>query len=183
MYKLFLIFTILFLTSTIVKHSQSYGANTSNKTVSDKITDTTYDCEVITISGALYSDVNISGLSDSSVKILKKDSVTEIMIKDISSIKFYRRGFWKGAMIGMGTAFAIGLLAGKGIYTTGDGGSNEFKVGNVLLVGIILSVPFGLIGGGIGHLFASDQLYVLSNSSFEEKRKEVRYLIKEYSDK
>jgi len=172
-HKTFFISVIFFLTLTSCVHSLSYGTNISTQNISGEITDTTYSCMITTIKGMVYKDVNIFGLSDSSFKILQKDSVKELMIKDVSIIKFYRRGFWTGALAGAGTAFAIGLLAGKG-YSSGDG-SQDYKIGNVLAVTIILSVPLGLIGGGIGVLFARDHLYVLNNKDFKEKEKRLNF--------
>lgn len=148
------------------------------------ITDSTYKCTVVTIQKNVYENVSLYGLSDSSVKVFKNDFNKEILISDIKSITFNKRGFWKGAAIGAGIGFGIGLIGGgKGISLTDDGGSNDYNIGTAIAIGTIIAIPFGLIGGGLGALFAEEKFYDLSKPSFTEKQKKIEYLIKEYSDR
>ncbi len=136
-FSLSVLFLIIFAFSA---NSQSSGNNNQIIISSSEITDTTYSCMITTIKGMVYKEVNIFGLSDSSFKILQKDSVKELMIKDVSKIKFYRRGFWKGTRVGIAIGFALVLLAGKG-FTTGDG-SRKYDIGTAFAVGCILAIPF-----------------------------------------
>lgn len=146
------------------------------------ISDTTYDCTVVTGSRSIYKKVNLYGLKDSTLRMLDGEFSEEVHIKDIRTIKFHARGFWRGAAIGGGLGFVLGAIGGADGISFGDG-SNEGSFGEAFLGGFILGIPFALIGGGLGALFADDQFYDLSNLNFETKRRVVGYLVKEYSDK
>ena len=74
------------------------------------------------------------------------------------------------------------LIGANGLNFTGDGPSNG-SFGLAIAVGILLTVPFGLIGGGLGALFADDHFYDLSNMNYETKLETIGNLIKEYSDR
>ena len=76
--------------------------------------------------------------------------------------------------------FLFGVIAGSSL-SYGVGSSQ--RIGTTLLIGLLSAIPFGLIGGGLGSIFAEDQLYDLSNLNPEAKRKTIQYLMKEYSDK
>ncbi|MBK8552393.1 MAG: hypothetical protein IPL53_15525 [Ignavibacteria bacterium] len=161
-------------TTVILNNSDSIILK--NKTFK-AISDTTYDCTVVTGSRSIYKDVNLYGLKDSTLRMLDGEFSEEVHIKDIRTIRFHARGFWRGAAIGGGLGFVLGAIGGA------DGIYGEGSIGQALGVGIILGVPFALIGGGLGALFADDQFYDLSNLNFETKRRVVGYLLKEYSDK
>ncbi|MEO8664839.1 MAG: hypothetical protein ABI462_05025 [Ignavibacteria bacterium] len=143
--------------------------------------DTTSSCNIATTNGVVYKKVNMFDADDSTVKILKNNYVKVIPVKDIRSITFQGHGFGPGALTGAAIAFGLGLLGGKGINATGDG-TQEWKIGTALAIGCILAVPLLLIGGGIGALLADDKLYDLSELNFEDKRKQILFLIKEYSE-
>jgi hypothetical protein len=149
---------------------------------SSEISDTTYKCTVTADSKNKYSDIQIHGLSDSSITVLKDDYSKEILIKDIQSIKFNGRGFMKGAAIGGGIGFVLGAIIGAQGVNLGSDGSAAGSFHGAVGLGFALGVPFGLIGGGLGALFAEDKFYDLSKLDFESKRKQIKYLIKEYSD-
>lgn len=141
--------------------------------------DTANDCTIITSSRSVYKDVNMFGLKDSTVRFLKDDLTGKLMINDIRTIKFKGTGFWRGALIGYGIGFVSGFIIG--CYDLGF--SNEFKFGDGFAVGFLIGIPFALVGGGLGSLFAEDKLYDMGNMNLEAKRKKIMYLMKEYPDR
>jgi len=151
----------------------------SLKKISVILKDTASDCTVITNSRSVYKDVKLFLLMDSTVRFLKDETTGKLIISDIRTIKFKGAGFMKGAVIG----WAIGFVSGFIIGCQDFGFSNEFNFGNGMLGGFIIGIPFALIGGGIGALFAEDKLYDLSNLDFDSKRKKILFLMKEYPDR
>ena len=148
-----------------------------------EISDTTYKCTIFTFSKNIYKDANLSGLSDSTVRILRGESSTEIHINDIKSIKFKGRGFLSGAAVGGGIGFLLGAIAGAVGSSLGSDGSYDGSLGGAIGVGALFAVPFALIGGGIGVLLSEDKFYDLSKLDFEAKRKRIKNLIIKYSDR
>jgi len=134
------------------------------------------------LSGFYDSYVKIFGLSDSSVKILKGEVSIEIPINDIKSITFKGSGFWKGVAIGGGIGLLTGILFGASNTEICDG-QNGCAVQFTAIAGLIFAIPSALIGGGLGVLLAKDKIHYLSNLNFEAKRKKVKNIIKEYSDR
>jgi len=151
----------------------------SLKKISVILKDTASECTVITSSRSVYKDINLFLFKDSTVRFLKDDATGKLNISDIRTIKFKGAGFMKGAVIG----WAIGFVSGFIIGCQDFGFSNEFNFGNGMLGGFIIGIPFALIGGGIGALFAEDKLYDLSNLDFDSKRKKILFLMKEYPDR
>lgn len=141
--------------------------------------DTANDCTAVTGSRSVYKDINLYLLKDSTVRFLKNDVSGELNIKDIRTIKFKGRGFMKGAVIG----YAIGFVSGFILGCQDFGFSNEFNFGDGMLGGFIVGIPFALIGGGLGSLFAEDRLYDLGNLDLDSKRKIILYLMKENPDR
>ncbi len=144
--------------------------------------DTSSTCTITMNSRSVYKDVQMFGLKDSTLGILKDEKSVRLNVSDIRTIKFDAKGFWTGALYG-GTAgflagFAIGLL--EGFDFSGHGGSGNVKFGQGVAAGIFLAVPFGLIGGGVGSLLANDHLYDMSGYSFIKKRSLIYFLIKEH---
>jgi len=181
MIKIIISLIIIFLTNHVNLFSQTISKDSivslNKKIIS--ITDTTYECTVVTASRSVYKDVNMYGLRDSSIKILKKGVARELFINDIRTLKFNARGFGKGALIGAAAGFVLGFVAGG----QGFGFNNGFKIGDGMLVGFITAIPFCFIGGGLGVLFAEDQFFDLSNLDYKGKKDKLKYLILEFSDR
>jgi hypothetical protein len=150
-----------------------------------QISDTTYDCILVTNSKSTYKRVNLFGLNDSSLRVLNKNVSHKMLIDSIKSITFYGRGFWKGAYIGGGIGMVLGLIVGgsSNISFTGDGGSSKYDLGRGIGAGALLAIPFGLIGGGLGALFAEDRFYDLSKLDFPAKKEQIEFLMRKYSNK
>lgn len=128
------------------------------------------ECTVMMLSGKIYNDVRISGMSDSSVNILKNKRPEIILIKDISSIKMEGKGFWKGALIGGGAALMLGFIAGN-LDTTGEYLWDGIKLGMALVL------PLAIVGG----IFESkDTVYEMRAMDFRMKKKQIKYLLRYY---
>ena len=151
----------------------------SLKKISVILKDTASECTVITSSRSVYKDVKLFLLMDSTVRFLKDETTGKLIISDIRTIKFKGAGFMKGAVIG----WAIGFVSGFIIGCQDFGFSNEFNFGHGMLGGFIIGIPFALIGGGIGSLFAEDKLYDMSYMDRVAKRNKIKYLMKEYPDR
>lgn len=174
----------LFALLIVITLNQNLFAGTStNAFTFSKLTDTTHDCSVVMNSFVKYENVNLSGFNDSTVRILVKDSSKELKIDDIRSITFNGSGFWKGAAIVGGIGFVLGAIMGAQGVNLGSDGSVDGSFGSAIGWGVIIAVPFGLIGGGFGALLAEDQFYDLSKMNSKTKRKKVAKLIREYSDR
>ncbi len=139
----------------------------------------------MTLSKKNYKKVYLSGLTDSSVRILEGNYSHKLIIDSIQSITFYGRGFMTGAAIGGGIGMALGLILGGGNFSiTGDGsGTGKYNFGQAFGSGFIIGIPFALIGGTLGGIFAEDKFYDLSNRSPAVKREMLSHLMKKYSDK
>ena len=148
-----------------------------------RVTDTTYDCTVVTGSRSIYKNVKLFALKDSAIMILKDDVSEKLLINNIRTIKFKGRGFWKGAVIGGGIGFGVGAIIGADGLHLGSDGSTDGSLGQSLAIGAVLGISFGLLGGGFGALFAEDKFYDLSKMDFVSKRNKLKYLMKENSDR
>ncbi|HMR40171.1 MAG TPA: hypothetical protein PKA90_07040, partial [Ignavibacteria bacterium] len=161
----------------------SQTAETNNSSVNLKLNqlntnDTTNTCTIIMNSRSVYKDVQLFGLKDSTVGFFKDEKSGRLNVSDIRTIKFDAKGFWKGALYGGAAGFLAGFAVGisEG-FDLGGGGSGNSTFGQGMAGGFFLSIPFGLIGGGIGSLLAEDHLYDMSDYSFLKKRSLVYFLI------
>ncbi|MDZ4713014.1 MAG: hypothetical protein SGI89_11910 [bacterium] len=143
--------------------------------------DTTDNCDVIMMNGFLHNKVNLFGLNDSTVKILKSDVTKKIKINDIRSVKFKGRGFMKGLGIGALTGFVVGVIAGADGFSLVHK-SEKGSFGQAFALGMILAIPLGVIGGPLGAAFAEDQYFNAGNLDFDSKCKKLYKLMKEYKD-
>lgn len=127
-------------------------------------------CTVLMLSGKIYNDVRISGMSDSSVNILKNKRTKILLIKHISTIIIDGRGFWKGALLGGGAALMLGFIAGN-LDTTGE------YLWDGMKIGIALVLPLAIAGG----IFESkDTVYDMRTLDFSMKKKQIKYLMRYY---
>lgn len=180
-----LIFVIFIVCCTEV-NSQSADANIIFKSTGAKsmdLKDTSNICTITMNSRSVYEDVQMFNLIDSTVGFLKDKKSGKLNVADIRTIKFKAKGFWKGALYGTGAGFLTGFVirVTGGLKLESDG-SNDGSIGQGFAVGVILAVPVGLIGGGIGSLIAEDHLYDMSDYSYIKKRSMIYHLIKEYPD-
>lgn len=139
------------------------------------------ECSIYLQSRTLIKDVEIVGVKDSNVFIIKNYVTDKINIDEIRTIKFKGSGgFWKGALVGAGinfTAFtilAIVVPKGHGEYA----GWNKMML---FFVGIAGIIPAGLIGGFIGAVSQEDKIYQLPKDDIEAKIRSIRKIIKDNS--
>lgn len=133
-------------------------------------THTLRECRLTMVSGKVYSNVRLSGLNDSTVIVLKNGNAKVIFIKNISSIKISGSGFWKGAMLGSGSALLIGFFAGT-IDTSYE------HLWDGMKIGLALALPLAIVGGIIE---SNEALYYLRNMNTDEKKKSFEYLFRKY---
>ncbi|MDQ3020286.1 MAG: hypothetical protein M3R36_06920 [Bacteroidota bacterium] len=178
MIKLFLnLLCIFFLPSFILSNNSDTIISSKKFTFQTK--DTTSECKIITNSRSTYKDVQLFGLSDSTVKILKNGVTRELQINEIRILKFTGRGFGKGALIGGGIGFVMGfIIGGQNLGYS----NNDFSFGKGIAGGFLIGVPFFFMGGGLGALFAENKLYDLGNMDLLSRKNKINLLIKEYSD-
>ena len=169
------------LKSAEITDTTSLNSDSLSSITRVELTDTTEKCTIITKSNK-YPGVKIYGFGNSSVKILASKFTREIQIKDIRSIKFKGGGFWKGALIGGGAAFFLGLLPYMIFNDTAA--SSQENNNNLLLGGVAigtgLALPFALVGGLIGQ---KDKEFDFKKLNYYSKKETIRHLIKEYSKK
>lgn len=85
---------------------------------------------------------------------------------------------WTGLAWGAGFGYFLGFWFG-GYFTMH--GNSVFHLDHALLGGLIIAVPFGLIGGLAGLLFANYDDYELSKIKSENKKKSLENFLKEYN--
>lgn len=128
------------------------------------------ECTLTTVSGKIFSDVRLSGLNDSTVTLLKKCKSKVVFIKDIRTLKINGRGFWRGALMGSGSALLLGFIAGN-LDTTGQ------YLWDGMKIGLALVLPLAIIGG----IFESkDTVYDISAMNIKEKKRSLKYLFSKY---
>ncbi|MDQ3020287.1 MAG: hypothetical protein M3R36_06925 [Bacteroidota bacterium] len=177
-----LIAAFIFLSSNLNLYSNNSDTIIVSKTNTISISDTTHNCMVVT-SKSIYKKVNLFALSDSSVEILDNNYSHDLAIDSIQSITFYGRGFWTGAVIGWSIGMLLGIISGGNVYSGSDGQSPDYNFGAGLGIGLAVGVPFGLIGGGLGALFAEDKFYNFDKLDLSAKRKKLLRLMREHADK
>ncbi len=154
------------------------------KAQEDSISDSSVksdECSIYLQSRTLIKDVEIVGVKDSNVFIIKNYVNDKINIEEIRTIKFKGSGgFWKGALIGAAfdaavfIMLAIAVPSGHGEYA----GWNKIML---LYIGAIGLIPAGLIGGLMGVISQEDKIYQLPKGDIEAKIRSIRKIIKENS--
>jgi hypothetical protein len=133
-------------------------------------------CDIYLQNRDSYRNVYIFEINDSSALIKENNFNKEVAIANIRTVKFtYNNGWWKGALYGAGVDVIATLIGG--IATSKDNGPPY-----VLGYGLIGLIPSALIGGVIGYIADTDNLYTFSeNENVKSKIKKLRKIIKENS--
>ena len=137
------------------------------------------ECDVYLADKSLLKDVNLLILSDSSFYAVKYAAKRVILISDIRKVVFKPVApFWKGYLVGSLAGFAIGFLPLA--FTKGGGHPDISGPGVGIVVGLILSIPAGLIGGVIHAFAAADEVYNFEQGYSFTKYKRLAYIIKNH---
>ncbi|MCB0726225.1 MAG: hypothetical protein R3A12_17310 [Ignavibacteria bacterium] len=182
--KLIIVF-LVFFTEVFSQTADTIISSINLNLKSLNTKDTSNTCTITMNSRSVYKDVQMFGLKDSTVGFFKDEKSGRLKVSDIRKIKFNAKGFWKGALYGAGAGFLTGLIIGISggfDYNVGGSSSHTGSFGAGFVGGIIIAIPFGLIGGGVGSLLANDHLYDMGDYSFIKKRSLIYTLIKEFPD-
>ena len=144
----------------------------------EDVQDTTNECDVYLNKGSLLKDVRLLSCSDSNISIIKDKKQREVPVSLVRKITFIEPGFLKGFIIGAGIGFASGLLLGLTWPENSEMGNPNF--GESMMLGMIFSIPTGLIGGIIGAITKTDQVYLLSTGYSSMKVKRINYIIEKH---
>lgn len=141
--------------------------------------DTTSECDIYFHNKKVLNNVQLIEESDSTVKVIRGDQSKIINIAAIRKIVFKTPApFGKGYLIGSGIGFLIGFFPLA--FTRGGGHPDIGGFGAGVIFGLICSVPAGLIGGIIGVLSASDDVYLFDNGIYPQKIKSIKHAMSKH---
>ena len=137
----------------------------------------TDECNIFLKDRSKLTEVQITGLIDSTVKVETDDSFGYINIKNINKIIFPKSSdFLPGALIGA----AISLTYWGFVSMSTNSGSESQSW--AMFFGILSIVPGGLIGGLIGIAATPDDyVYDFSRWNPDAKLKRLRYIINKHT--
>lgn len=136
------------------------------------------ECDVYLSDKTLLKDVNVLFISDTSVYAVKYAGKREVMISDIRKIVFKPVApFWKGYLVGSAIGFATIFI--PSLFTKG-GGESWGGPGIGAYIGLIVSIPAGLIGGVIHAFAAADEVYNFEPGYSISKYKRLAYIVRNH---
>lgn len=136
-------------------------------------------CILYLVTGDTLPDVQLSKYSDSTILVFNEESYTEVKYNDIKKIIIRPNGiFWKGYLIGSVVGFlAAGIPVG---FNRPDGHPSFGGVGAGIFVGLLASVPTGLIFGLAAVIVITNDNYNIAKLPIEKKIRYVNKIIKKY---
>lgn len=136
--------------------------------------DTTEGCDIYMDNKSALIDVKLIIDTDSTLKTVKDKRIKIINIAEIRKIVFKPSApFGKGYLYGSIAGFFLGFTPVAFSNREGHPGISGFGAG--LIFGLICSIPAGLIGGVIGVLTSSDDVYLFDNGIYPAKIKRIKY--------
>ncbi len=137
------------------------------------------ECDIYLDDRSVLKSVNLLHYSDTSLMAFKGIGKREVPYSQIRKIAFKPSApFGKGYLIGSAIGFLIGFIPPT---LSRGGGHPDFSGPGVgAIVGLLFSIPCGLIGGVIGLLTAQDEVYFFDKGSTPVKNKRIRYLIDQH---
>lgn len=136
--------------------------------------DTTEKCDIYMDNKSVLTDVKLIIDTDSTLKTVKDNRTKIIGIAGIRKIVFKPSApFWKGYLYGSLAGFVIGFTPLA--FSKGGGHPDISGFGAGLIFGLVLSIPSGLIGGVVGVLVSSDDVYLFDNGVYPAKIKRIKY--------
>jgi hypothetical protein len=137
------------------------------------------ECALYLDDRTILNDVNLIRQSDSTLMAFKDPGKREVPYSQVRKITFKPSApFGKGYLIGSAVGFFIGFVPLA--FSKGGGHPDISGPGVGALVGLVLSVPCGLIGGAIGLLAAQDEVYLFDEGAPPAKIKRINYLIEQH---
>jgi hypothetical protein len=141
--------------------------------------DTSAECDVYFDNKSVLKDVRLILVTDSTLKAIRDDRSKIIKISGIRKIVFKPIApFVKGMLVGAGIGFLVGFLPVA--FSEGGGHPGYCGFGPGVFIGLICAIPAGLIGGVVGVLVASDDVYLFDKGVDPKKTKRIRYIIEKH---
>lgn len=142
--------------------------------------DTSVLCDLYLRKKGLLKDVYLLYKNDSTLLAIKQTKSRTVSISDIRKMVFKAPApFWTGYLAGSMIGF-LGVLVPVTIASTDDNSeSGDFGLGLLLAIGV--SVPAGLVGGGISFIASPDDTYFFEAGTTIAKTKRIKYLLNKHS--
>jgi hypothetical protein len=141
--------------------------------------DTTDRCDIYFHDRSVMIDVMMVIDTDSTLKVIKGDRTKVIGIAGVRKIVFKTSApFGKGYLFGSAIGFFIGFIPLA--FSEGGGHPDISGFGPGILFGLLCSIPAGLIGGVVGVITASDDVYVFDNGIYPAKIKRIHHAMSKH---
>lgn len=145
--------------------------------VEEKI-DTTAECILYFNNKKVYNNVQLIVDTDTTLRVVKGDQSKIVNIAGIRKIVFKSPApFGRGYLYGSSIGFAFGFFT---LAFNRSGGENIGGVGPGILFGLLCSIPAGLVGGIVGSLSASDDVYLFDNGIYPQKIKRIKHAMSKH---
>ncbi len=153
--------------------------NYSREVIDEVKLDTTDKCDVYLHDKSVMNDVLLVIDTDSTLKVIKENRTKIIGIAGIRKIVFkVSAPFGKGYLFGSAIGFFIGFIP---LAFSEGGGHPDFSgVGPGILFGLLCSIPAGLIGGIVGVITASDEVFIFDNGIYPSKIKRIHHAMSKH---
>jgi hypothetical protein len=140
--------------------------------------DTSDECDLYLDDRTVMNDVELVYLNDSTLQSIKQGIPKPVKISGVRKIVFkpiapFGRGYIIGSAIGFAAGFfSLAFARGHGEQWGGPG------VG--LVFGFLLSVPAGLLGGVVGVISSSEDIYLFESGTNTAKSKRLKYIVEKH---
>ena len=155
--------------------------DTDNRKATYVKQDTTGECDIYFSGGKKLTDVQMVYENDSALKVIRNSESRLIGIAGIRKIVFKPSApFGKGYLVGSAFGFVLGFVPLA--FSKGGGHPDISGPGVGLIVGLVLSVPCGLIGGVASVLGSSDDVVIFDEGLYAAKIKKIKFMINKHKD-
>jgi hypothetical protein len=136
-------------------------------------------CDIQFRDGRGMTNTRLLGIHKDLVLVTDKNAYKIVNVDKFAKIKFDNGSYiWTGAGIGA----AVGFLAGYFLYDIlGDKSKKFLGKDPSIGIGLILTIPCGVIGGIIGSLYKNIDIYDLSKMNSYNKNKEIKWIMRYHS--
>ncbi|HMQ80629.1 MAG TPA: hypothetical protein PKE39_11430 [Ignavibacteria bacterium] len=150
--------------------------NYSDYVIESVKSDTTGKCDLYLQDKSVLSGVLLVADTDTTLKVIKENKSKIINLAGIRKIVFkssapFGKGYLIGSIIGAGVSFLT-------IYLFSLGGADVY---HYIVYSGLGSIPFGIIGGLFGELFARDDIYLFNKGIYPGKVKRIKALIQKHT--